>query len=58
MKIAGLDAYEVNILFYFNFVGEGFEKAFDDSYKDIVDFKYRRICEGARLLLTFDRGDL
>ena len=36
-KTAGLDACEVNILFYFDFVGEGFGKAFDGLCEGAVD---------------------
>ena len=39
-KIVGLDVDEVDILFCFNFVGEGFDKAFDGLCKDVVDFEY------------------
>ena len=40
-KIVELNVYKVNILFYFNFVRESFDKAFDGLYKDVVDFKYK-----------------
>ena len=37
---AGLDACEVDVPFCFDLVREGFGKAFDDPYGDIVDFKH------------------
>ena len=39
-EIVGLDVYEVNVSFYFDFVRESFGKVFDDLYKDAVDFEY------------------
>ena len=38
VKTAGLDVYKVDIIFYFDFVGEGFDKAFDGPYRGVVDF--------------------
>ena len=39
-ETAELDVYKVNIVFYFDFVGEGFGKAFESPYRDVVDIKY------------------
>ncbi len=39
-ETAGLDVYKVDAPFCFDFVGEGFGKAFDGLYRGAVDFKY------------------
>ncbi len=39
-ETAGLDACEVDVPFYFDFVGEGFGKAFDGPCGDAVDFEH------------------
>ena len=38
-KSAGLDACEVNVSFCFDFMGEGFDKAFDGPCEGAVDFE-------------------
>ena len=40
-ETAGLDACEADVLFCFDFVGEGFGKAFDGLCGGAVDFEYR-----------------
>ncbi len=71
-ETAGLDACEVDVPFCFDFVGEGFGKAFDGPCGGAVDFEHRHservpvlvgfilrgICEGAQLSLASGRGDL
>ncbi len=39
-ETAGLDPCEVDVPFYFDFVGEGFGKAFDGPCGDAVDFEH------------------
>lgn len=36
-ETAGLDACEVDVPFWFDFVGEGFGEAFDDPFRGAVD---------------------
>ena len=40
-ETAGLDASEVDVSFCFDFVGEGFGKAFGGLCGGAVDFEYR-----------------
>ena len=39
-ETAGLDVCKVDIAFYFDFVGEGFDKAFDGPCRGAVDFEH------------------
>ena len=39
-ETAGLELCEVDIAFCFDFVGEGFDEAFDGPYRGAVDFEH------------------
>ena len=71
-ETVGLDVGEVNVPFYFDFVGEGFGKTFDGLYKGVIDFEhwhfvrvyilegfiFRGICKKALPFLIFNAVDL